>query len=114
MSPVTQVSAGSPTGLKLPLGRVASFLLLALVAGFAGFGRQFAYIAIGPIYVTEVVLGALLLLHLALVLKKPKLILPPLRSARMVLYLVCLYLAFSIIRLLPDLLGGNDVEATLR
>src|SRR5713101_6366070 len=95
----------------LPSGYV---VLLLLVAGFASLNRTFAYIKVGPFYITEVCLGVLVAFWTLRLLARPVITLPPSPLAKLPLLFSCAYLLYGTVRLIPDLVGGAGLESALR
>jgi O-antigen ligase len=93
--------------------RVSFWALAGLIFGMASFNRGFAYLAVGPFYITELVLGALLALA-PFLLNSELAWLPRERLARRIVVGVALYLAYGLLRLAPSLAGGTDVLELVR
>lgn len=94
--------------------RLAFALLLLQVAGLAGFNRSFAYLHLGPIYITEAVLASLLLLAALRLRARPAIHLPRDLMAASALVLTLAYLVWGGIRLLPGLFGPAPILDVFR
>jgi hypothetical protein len=104
-----------PGGVRLTGGVISGFgVLLLLVAGFATLNRSFAYVALGPLYITELGLGTLSMLWMCRVVARPTITIPALPLVQLVLLLPCVYLLYGVFRIIPDLFGDARLADLLR